>query len=130
LYITNTAVIKISLLLQFLRIFKAGYMRMICLGLIGLVSVWGLGFAFAGWFPCFPVRGYWDRTVAAKCYGFGFGDIGHDTNEFVAMYRAHSASNMVLDVSIFLTPLILFGRPNLKMKSLLSMAGIFALGGM
>lgn len=127
MYITNTVVIKISLLLQFLRIFKAGYMRLVCLGLLGLVSLWGLGFAIVGWFPCFPVRGYWDRTINARCYGFGFGE---NPSEFVGTYRAHSASNMVFDVAIFLAPLVLFGRPNLKLKSLLSMAGIFALGAM
>jgi len=100
-------------------------MRWTCFLLLGLVSVWGLGFAFIGWFPCFPVKGYWDRTIGAKCYGFGLGDV----DEFINIYRAHSASNMVFDVAIFLTPLVLFGRPNLKVKSLLAMAGVFAFGG-
>ncbi|KAF2833912.1 hypothetical protein CC86DRAFT_462160 [Ophiobolus disseminans] len=125
IYITNTAVIKASLLLQFLRIFKAGYMRWTCLGLLALVSLWGLGFSIVAWFPCFPVRGYWQRTTEARCYGFGFSNV----DDFVNIYKAHSASNMAFDVAIFLTPLVLFGRPNLKPKSLLAMAGVFAFGG-
>lgn len=102
-------------------------MRIICLGLLGIVTVWGLGFSIIGWFPCFPVRGYWERSINARCYGFGFGD---SVEEFVDIYKAHSASNMVFDIAIFLTPLVLFGRPNLSYRSLLSMVGIFTLGGM
>jgi hypothetical protein len=127
LYITNTAVVKISLLLQFLRIFKAGYMRTVCLVLLGLVSIWGFAFSIVGWFPCFPVRSYWERLPGSRCYGFGF---GNDVESFINMYKAHSASNMVFDIAVFLTPLVLFGRPNLKPKNLLSMGGVFAFGGM
>lgn len=52
LYITNTAVIKLSLLLQYLRIFKAGTMRWVCVSLFVLISLWGLTYSFMAWFPC------------------------------------------------------------------------------
>ncbi|KAH7084880.1 hypothetical protein BKA63DRAFT_4610 [Paraphoma chrysanthemicola] len=126
LYLTETALIKISLLLQFLRIFKAGAMRWICLTLLVLVSLWGLGFAFIGWFPCFPVRGAWERTIGAKCYGYGLGDV----REFVAIFKAHSASNMAFDLIIFMIPLILYTTPNLKFRNLVAMTGMFALGAL
>jgi len=102
-------------------------MRWICLGLLALISVWGIAFSIVGWFPCFPPRAYWKnelRLSGAKCYGFGLGDV----QEFVDIYKAHSASNMAFDVAVFLTPLVLFGKPNLKPKSLIAMAGVFALG--
>jgi hypothetical protein len=51
-------------------------------------------------------------------------------DEFVAMYKAHSASNMVLDVCVFLTPMIIFRSPKLKKKNLLALAGVFTFGGM
>ncbi|KAF1849755.1 uncharacterized protein K460DRAFT_390421 [Cucurbitaria berberidis CBS 394.84] len=123
-YITETALIKVSLLLQYFRIFKAGIMRKICIGLLVLVSLWGLGFSIVGWFPCFPVRGFWQRTIGAKCYGFGFGNV----QSFIAMFKAHSASNMVLDFIIFLTPLVLFRTPHLRVKNVLAMTGVFAFG--
>jgi hypothetical protein len=122
----QTTVVKLSLLLQFLRIFKAGAMRWVCIGLITLVSLWGLAFTFMGWFPCFPVRGAWERGIGAKCYGFGYAD----TKEFVSMFKAHSASNMVLDVCVFLTPMIIFRTPKLKTKNMLALTGIFTFGGM
>lgn len=49
---TESAFIKISLLLQYLRIFKAGAMRWVCIILIILVAMWGIGFSFSGWFSC------------------------------------------------------------------------------
>ncbi|CAN9250803.1 unnamed protein product [Alternaria alternata] len=124
IYITNCAVIKIALLLQYLRIFKSGPMRWVCVGLLVAVTLWGIGFSFAGWFPCFPVRGYWNRIIEAKCYGFGLGDL----DSFVATYKAHSATNMMFDIFIFLAPMVLFRTPNLRYKNVLAMAGVFTFG--
>ncbi|KAF2035620.1 hypothetical protein EK21DRAFT_54601 [Setomelanomma holmii] len=126
MYLTETAFIKISLLLQFLRIFKAGAVRWTCLTLLVLVSLWGLSFFIVGWFPCFPIRGAWNRNIGAKCYGFGLGDV----QNFIIMFKIHSASNMTFDLAIFLTPLILFGKPNLKPRNLVAMAGVFAFGAL
>ena len=120
----EAAFIKISLLLQFLRIFKAGLMRWTCIVLLVAVSLWGIGFSFVSLVPCFPVRGFWDRTINAHCYGYGLSNVA----DFVNIYKAHSASNMAFDIAIFLTPLVLFGRPSLKAKNLLAMAGIFTFG--
>ncbi|CAO2658584.1 Nn.00g063070.m01.CDS01 [Neocucurbitaria sp. VM-36] len=44
------------------------------------------------------------------------------------MFKAYSASNMAFDFAIFLTPLVLFGTPNLRLKNVLAMAGVFAFG--
>jgi hypothetical protein len=125
IYLVQTAVVKISLLLQYLRIFKAGLMRKWCFTLITIVSAWGTAFAFTGWFPCFPVRGTWQREIGAKCYGFGLGDV----QEFIMMFKIHSASNMVLDVLVFVTPMVIFRTPTLKRKNLMAMAGVFTFGG-
>jgi hypothetical protein len=99
-------------------------MRWICVGLLVAVTLWGIGFSFAGWFPCFPVRGYWNRIIEAKCYGFGLGDL----DSFIAIYKAHSATNMMFDIFIFLAPMVLFRTPNLRYKNVLAMAGVFTFG--
>ncbi|CBX92052.1 predicted protein [Plenodomus lingam JN3] len=125
MYVTETTLIKISLLLQYLRIFKAGYMRWICIVLLGLVSAWGAGFMFIAWFPAFPVRGAWDATVVGTRYGFGFRDVTSFVNTFIA----HSTLNMVFDIAIFVAPMVLFGTPNLRLKNALAMAGVFTFGG-
>ncbi|KAF1960459.1 hypothetical protein CC80DRAFT_294371 [Byssothecium circinans] len=128
-YITEAALIKMSLLFQYLRIFKSGTMRWICLVMLGLVTIWGLAYGFLAWFPCFPVKAYWRRAEFpnAKCYGFGF-DYFH-IDDFVALFESHTALNMVFDIAIFTTPMVLFTRSQLRMSSLLSLAGIFLIGG-
>jgi hypothetical protein len=120
----QTTIVKISLLLQFLRIFKAGTMRWICIIEITVVALWGLAFFIIGWFPCFPVRGAWERDIGATCYGFGLGDV----QEFILMFKFHSASNMVLDFAVFLTPMVIFRSPNLKTKNVLGIIGVFGFG--
>ena len=124
LYLTATALIKISLLIQYLRIFKTGMMRYTCITLLVLVSLWGFIFSIMGWFPCNPVRGAWIRELNAKCYGFGY----KDTETFVMTYTFHASTNMAFDLAIFLIPLVLFGAPNLTTKNVLAMAGVFTFG--
>ncbi|KAF2662118.1 hypothetical protein K491DRAFT_686609 [Lophiostoma macrostomum CBS 122681] len=125
LYVTQTSIIKISLLLQYLRIFKAGTMRWICVSLLVIITLWGITYGFMAWIPCFPVHGYWDHNINARCYGYGFAD----PKEFIAIFQSHTALNMAFDVAVFLTPLVLFTAPNLTRKNLIAMTGVFLLGG-
>ena len=101
-------------------------MRQICLGLLGVTILWGCAFMFIGWFDCLPPSGFWDRTVKTKCYGFGFGDDG--VRGYIAAFETHAATNMFLDLAIFVVPLVLLKTPNLKAKTLLAMVGVFVCG--
>ena len=99
-------------------------MRWLCISLLVLITLWGLAFSIMGWFSCRPVRAYWNRTADAKCYGFGYGD----RESFIAMFQAHSATNMFFDLAVFAAPLVLFRTPNLKLKNVLALAGVFTFG--
>lgn len=105
---------------------KAGIMRRICFGLLGVTVLWGCAFIFVGWFDCLPPSGFWDVTVQSTCYGFGFGPDG--IPGYIAAFEAHAASNMCLDLAIFVVPLVLLGTPDLKVKTLLAMLGVFVCG--
>lgn len=98
------------------------------MSLLILISAWGITYGFMAWVPCFPPKAYWLRHdyPYAKCYGFGFAD----PKDFTALFESHTALNMVFDITIFLTPMVLFSKPNLRKKNLLAMAGIFILGAM
>ncbi|EAT78609.1 hypothetical protein HBI56_172300 [Parastagonospora nodorum] len=125
-YVTAAVCVKLSLLSQYLRIFRDGYRRRISLVLMILVSVWGAVFIFMAWFPCFPVSGYWDKSMSppAKCYGFGYRTLPEAKNTLFAF----SGSNMIFDVAVFLVPLTEYFRPGLKRKQILAMTGLFAFG--
>jgi hypothetical protein len=127
-YITTTVFIKLSLLLQYLRLFRDGYRRTMTLTLLVIVTLWGSGFAFIAWFPCFPVSGFWNKHMIppAKCYGFGYRTIKEAKNTLFAF----SGSNMLLDLAVFLIPLTEYFRPGLKRKQVIAMTALFVLGSM
>ena len=127
-YTMTTACIKLSLLFQYLRLFREGYRRTTSIVLLVLVILWGGTFIFMAWFPCFPVSGFWNKQMIppAKCYGFGYWTV----KEVKETLLAFAGSNMTLDVAIFLLPLTEYFRPNLKRKQVLAMTSLFALCSM
>lgn len=132
LYLTNAAYhattifIKISLLLQYLRLFRDGTRRIICICILGILVVWGLVFLFMTWFPCFPVTGFWDKTIGAKCYGFGY----RTAEEAKISVLSFAGSNMMFDIIIFAIPLTEYLRKDLGRKQLFAMTGLFTFGAM
>ncbi|EMD86282.1 hypothetical protein COCC4DRAFT_31540 [Bipolaris maydis ATCC 48331] len=123
-YHTTTVCIKISLLLQYLRMFRNGARRIVCKVVLGLVGVWSLVFLFMAWFPCFPVSAFWTRAPGAKCYGYGYSSVG----EAKASVLAFAATNMMFDFIIFAIPLTEYCRNNLRRKEVIAMTGLFAFG--
>lgn len=80
------------------------------------------------WFPCFPIKGFWDKQMdpPARCYAFGY----RTTDEARATLLAFAGSNMFLDLMIFIVPLTEFFRPNLKRQQVIALTGLFAVGFM
>jgi hypothetical protein len=120
-YHTTTAFIKVSLLLQYLRLFRDGIRRKVCLVLLVLVVAWGLTFSFMAWVPCFPVSGFWNRTQlpTPKCYGFGYRTVV----EAKMSVLAFATTNMAFDIAIFVVPLTEYLRKDLGRKQVLAMTG-------
>ncbi|KAF1923477.1 uncharacterized protein M421DRAFT_326036 [Didymella exigua CBS 183.55] len=125
-YTTTTVCIKLSLLAQYLRLWSHGYRRHVTIILTVVVAFWGSAFQFLAWFPCFPVRGFWDKQMdpPAKCYAFGY----RTNTEARSTMLAFAGSNMSLDFIIFLVPLTEYFRPNLMRKQFLALTGLFAVG--
>lgn len=146
-FTVTTNLIKISLLLQYLRVFeqnpppegdgsggtpapirpRTNWMRIACLTTLGVVVVWGVIISFMAWFPCFPVRAYWDWDVAdAKCYGFG----SRYTKPYYYTFLTHSAVNMILDLIILALPMPLFFRSDTLPKTKIGLGGLWLMGAM
>lgn len=64
----SNALVKISLLLQYLRTFVDPLLRRICIVLTYITCAYCFAFEFLGWFPCIPVEGFWRRDLDAFCY--------------------------------------------------------------
>lgn len=125
-YHTTTVLIKVSLLLQYLRLFRQGLLRYITLILLATVVAWGLAFSFLAWFPCLPVSGFWHRTAQSKCYGFGY----RTADEAKMTLFIFAGTNMFFDIVIFVIPLTEYFRPGLRKKQILAMSGLFAMGSL
>jgi len=125
-YTTTTVCIKLSLLCQYLRLWGESYRRKVTIILLVAVILWGSAFQFMAWFPCFPISGFWDKTMSppAKCYAFGY----RTTEEAKSTLLAFAGTNMCLDLVIFLIPLTEYFRPNLRRKQVVAMTGLFAMG--
>lgn len=127
-YYTCSGLVKLSLLCQYLRIFKTGPMRMTCFVLLVMTSIWATFWFIQGWFPCFPVSGFWDRMghPQAKCWGTGFDTVKGALIAFVGF----AASNMTLDMIIFFVPVTLYFKPNLAARQVMAIVALFSLGSM
>ncbi|KAH7128150.1 hypothetical protein B0J11DRAFT_430864 [Dendryphion nanum] len=123
-YHTTSFFIKVSLLCQYLRLFRNGILRTTCWIVMVLVCLWGAAYCFLAWFPCFPVRGFWDRSVDAKCYAFGMSSI----SGAMAAFTSFAATNMAFDTIIFLIPLTKYFKPGLGRKEYLALTALFSLG--
>lgn len=77
-------------------------------------------------FSGFPPQAFYDKVhyPNATCYGYGFVNV----KDFISLFESHTALNMAFDLTVFITPMVLFTKPNLKTKNLLAMSGIFILG--
>ncbi|KAI1855262.1 hypothetical protein JX266_000127 [Neoarthrinium moseri] len=105
-YNMSTALIKMSLLFQYLRIFDRGKTRILCIALLCFIGLWGLAYSALAWFPCSPVSGYWDWLSGPQCWAFA----SLDGPEFYATYASHAVLNMVLDFIVLATPMPLYFR--------------------
>ena len=124
-YSVSATLVKISLLLQYLRILKSGRLRYVCFGLMATSAMWGLAYSFMAFFPCFPVQAYWDWTIQdAKCYGYGV----KAEHPFVEVFVSHAAINVLLDIAIVVVPVPLLLRKAMTKKEKWSVFGLAAMG--
>lgn len=66
-YYAGLFCVKISILLQYLRVFVQKNFRIICYILMVMVTTCSLWAIFSGFFMCTPVHHFWDRTVDGEC---------------------------------------------------------------
>ncbi|KAF1966066.1 hypothetical protein BU23DRAFT_603768 [Bimuria novae-zelandiae CBS 107.79] len=125
-YYTCAGLVKLSLLCQYLRLFKKGALRYICIGLLVLTSLWSFLWFLQGWFPCFPVSGFWNRLSQPppKCWGTSIADMKLSKAAFVGF----AASNMTLDTIIFFIPVTLYLNPGIATKQAVALITLFLLG--
>ncbi|KAI1439084.1 hypothetical protein GGR50DRAFT_222421 [Xylaria sp. CBS 124048] len=110
-YTVSTTLMKLCVLLQYLRVFPTGRARMVCWFFIVMSAVWGTAFIIIAAIPCYPVSAFWNRPPNARCWGFG----SLVPASISAAYLAHVSSNVLLDLVILAIPIPLYYQ-TFKMK--------------
>ncbi|KAI8931716.1 hypothetical protein NX059_011360 [Plenodomus lindquistii] len=133
-YCASSALIKLSILFQFLRLFaeaahstRTSQYRLACRltwALIVTSALWGVSFVCLAIFSCKPIGKYWRPEKDGKCLGWG----SKEPNEFFAMFLGHSISNSVLDFLVLALPLPFFGMLRLAEKSRTGLVTLYTLG--
>ncbi|CAK7209847.1 hypothetical protein SCUCBS95973_000580 [Sporothrix curviconia] len=114
-YYACLGTVKTAILLQYLRVF-AVKMRKITLVALMLIGLWSTALVLVSVLACRPIRGFWDRTVAANCV------------PSLPQWYVNAAGNIATDVIIFTLPIPVLWRLNLPRSQRLSLIGIFCLG--
>ncbi|KAL5328372.1 hypothetical protein ACEPPN_001871 [Leptodophora sp. 'Broadleaf-Isolate-01'] len=107
--------IKISIVLQYLRVFVGNKIRFWCWATIGLVAVYGLEVVITVIFACIPANAFW--MGGGKCI----------PRLFIWFFNA--SFNILTDVIILVLPMPVLSSLRLPLKQKIGLMFVFALGG-
>jgi hypothetical protein len=107
---------KISLVLQYRRIFSSPDARKLCLVLLVFLGIYGIWTVFGSLFMCAPVSFFWGATDTGNCM------------DKSAFWFANAAINIVTDVVIFAIPVALINKLNLPRGQKIALMILFACG--
>ena len=120
LYYIAQALIKISLLLLYHRLFSVNRHFRIALIVAGvLVIMWCLASFWDTIFECVPVQAEWDKSIRnARC------------QRIRELALGSGISNLILDVMFLLLPVPMVWQLQVSKRIKVSLTGIFLLGGL
>lgn len=118
LYNLSLTLTKISILVQYYRVFATPRFRICCYVMIGVVVSYGILTFFGSIFICTPVPFFWDKTIpGGKCL-----------NELVVWYL-NATVNIITDLAIITMPMPVLRRLKIETSQRKGLMFIFTLGG-
>jgi hypothetical protein len=118
-YFALVPVLKISIIYFYRRIFcTSRRFNIVLLTVVWLIGVWGAGIFLICALQCWPLQGYWDKSIGAKCI---------NGNTF---FIVNQIFNVVMDFIILALPLPIIWSLKRAWQDKLALSGIFALGGL
>ncbi|KAK8169630.1 hypothetical protein IWX90DRAFT_184693 [Phyllosticta citrichinensis] len=116
-YVLGVAFAKVSILIQFLRIFVDFKTRFASWFTILFIVTCCTVCFFGGIFACNPVHKFWNQSVSGTCINY------------MAIWYMHAGMSILSDILIIITPLPIIFNMNLEKKKKISLAVTFAIGG-
>ncbi|CAG8239210.1 unnamed protein product [Penicillium nalgiovense] len=117
IYQTSLISTKMSILLQYKRVFSTPRMRKACWLLIGFLAVYGTWTIVSAWANCVPLAKFWDPTVPGFCL------------DKKALWFSNSAIHILTDILILIYPMPVLKSLQLPRKQKFALMAVFALGG-
>ncbi|KAH8777863.1 hypothetical protein F5883DRAFT_711103 [Diaporthe sp. PMI_573] len=114
LYYSALGSIKISLLLQYRRIFGSKLRPVINIALL-IIGSWSVGLVMLSIFTCHPIEGYWKKDTNATCIP-------------TFQWYIHSAGNILSDIVILTLPIPLLWSMKVSTRQRLLLVLVFSLG--
>lgn len=115
-YNVATCVVKMSILLQYRRIFTGSVMQKLTMAGLIFEGAWALTLSILLPLVCNPVSNFWDPNVPGKCL-----------NQ-LAIWYVMASINLVSDFVIFSMPLPVIKNLQLPKKQKIMLMGVFCLG--
>ncbi|ORY11593.1 hypothetical protein BCR34DRAFT_447226, partial [Clohesyomyces aquaticus] len=108
---------KLSILVQFLRIFPTHRFRLTCFSLAAFVAAYGTWTFFGSVFMCTPIEFFWNKSIKG----------GSCLNQFVVWFL-NAGVNIAQDIAIIILPIPVLRSLNIPKAQKRALIGIFALG--
>ncbi|KAF2453666.1 hypothetical protein BDY21DRAFT_292640, partial [Lineolata rhizophorae] len=109
---------KLSIMLQYLRIFASKSMRRACFVFLGVVILYGLWTVLTAIFGCIPIAYFWDRSI----------DGGKCLPNYI-LWFVNAGLNISTDFSLVILPLFGLRRLQLPRRQKIVLMAILTLGG-
>ncbi|KAF3388811.1 hypothetical protein F1880_003651 [Penicillium rolfsii] len=116
IYQTSLIATKMSILLQYRRVFSTPRMRLACNLLMGLLAVYGTWTIVSAWANCVPLEKFWNPNVPGFCF------------DKKALWFSNSAIHILTDILILIYPMPVLKSLQLPKRQKLALMAVFALG--
>ena len=117
-YYLALAFTKVSILLQYQRVFSTKRFRIACFIVLTVVVIYAFWTLFSSIFGCEPIQAFWTLKPPFQCL-----------NQY-AVWFINGGMNILTDFAIILLPMPVISKLNLPGKQKQALIGIFAVGGL
>ncbi|KAH0260536.1 hypothetical protein KCU91_g14569, partial [Aureobasidium melanogenum] len=116
-YLAGLTLTKLSILLQYMRLFKEKAIHRFIIGMLVFVAAFGTWSVLGSLLLCTPVHYFWDGIGDGKCMNFE------------AKWFSDAAVSIVTDFILLSIPVIFLKGLNLPYRQKAGLIAVFALGG-
>ncbi|KAH0285567.1 hypothetical protein KCU62_g7402, partial [Aureobasidium sp. EXF-3399] len=117
-YLAGLTFTKLSILLQYMRLFQGKTVHRIIIGMLVFVAAYGTWSVAGSLLICYPVHYFWDRKGTARC-------MNHEAKWF-----SDATVSIITDLILLCIPMPFLKGLNLPYRQKVGLIAVFALGGL